>query len=329
MAANAGSLGENSRSLIFPGVYGIQQQIPLWMKFYCYEYSNIALGRTITSNAGMGGGNVQFASGLPIPALSAKEKAQIFLPAPVNFQTNTAHKYEAKDTTAQNLLPNTVGDLVQSLSSQLVNFGVPAGLIKFFSDAFGNINDGLSIVERRVGNLTGFESSLVNNDILDNVFQNTGPSRSYEIKFNLPCLTPQDSSKAAQIIQAFEALSLPTARSVFSIHTTKSFHPPLWIFGIGPIDQRRYDSDWTGSPQLCVLRSVSNKRTAYETNALAALGGGSLLKPVAYTLSLSFVELEPAYRAMTPSKETSLQIINRSTVITTSGQSGIAASAGI
>jgi hypothetical protein len=321
MAANAASLSEKSKSLIYPGVYGIQKKIPLWMKFYCYEFSNTASGRTITQNAGMGGGNITIdeSGNFPIPVIGSKEKAQIFLPAPVNFQTNTSHKYVPEATKAMNLLPNVFGDLLGLLTSNL-----PPNVSNFLADFFKNVDKAINSVENGLGNLTGYESEILN-DFTDAVFKNTGPSRTYDIRFNLPCLTVEDSQKAGQIIRAFEALSLPTARSLFTPALTKSFHPPLWIFGIGPIDQRRFDADWTGSTQLCVLRSVSHKKTAYETNALAALGAAGTLKPVAYSLTLSFIELEPAYRAMNPGGETSLQIINRSTVITTTGVSGVLA----
>lgn len=327
MLANAASLGEKSKALIYPGVYGVQRQIPLWMKFYCYEYVNTASGRAITQNAGLGGGNITLDSAgtVPIPVIGSKEKAQIFLPAPVNFQTNTAHKYVPEGSQALNLLPNMFGDLMTTIGESAVGIGVISPeVLDFFTNIFKKAEAGIVAVENAVGNITGNES-LIENDLMDAVFKNSGPSRTYEVRFNLPCLTVQDSMKAGEIIRAFEALSLPTARSLFSAVTTKSFHPPLWIFGIGPIDQRRFDSDWSGSPQLCVLRSVSHKKTAYETNALAALGGNNRLKPVAYTLSLSFIELEPAYRAMTPGQESSIQIINRSSVISTTGISGVLA----
>lgn len=330
MLANAGSLGEKSRAMIYPGVYSIQKQIPLWMKFYCYEFSSNAIGRTVTQNAGMGGGNLSFdASGfVPIPVIGSKEKAQIFLPAPVNFQSNTSHKYVPEATRAGSVLPGGIISMGEALTAMLARFGfVGVDVLKFFTDAFKNVEAGIAGIENLIGNVTGFES-LIDNDNMDATFKNTGPSRSFEIRFNLPCLTVEDSSKAGEIVRAFEALSLPTARGIGSLITTKSFHPPVWVFGIGPIDQRKFDFDWTGSPQLCVLRSVSHKKTAYETNALAALGGGSKLKPVAYTLTLSFIELEPAYRAMTPGSQSSLQIINRSTVMTTTGMSGVSAKPG-
>ena len=181
----------------------------------------------------------------------------------------------------------------------------------------------LGVAEEAVANTTGFQSELSGLEYKDATFMDIGPSRTYEIRFNLPCLTVADSQKAGQIIRAFEALSLPTARSILTLTTTKAFHPPLWIFGIGPISQRRYDADWTGMPQLSVLRAVSHKKTAFETNALAALGLENILKPVCYTLTLSFIELEPAFRATAAKNPTSFQIVNRSTIIANTGMSGV------
>jgi hypothetical protein len=322
MAANVASLSESPKALIYPSAGNVQSDIPLWMKFYCYEYTNTALGRVIAQNVSNGGANVSLDAGaigfantiIPIPGLSSKEKAQIFLPAPVNFQTNTAHRYEPAATSQTHLLPNYFSALFNALPDSIKN-NIP-NLSDYLDEFIGTI-------EKTVGDLTGFESELKGLEYKDSTFMDGGPSRTYEVRFNLPCLTVADSQKAGQIIRAFEALSLPTARSFLSLTTTKAFHPPLWIFGIGPINQRKYDADWTGMPQISVLRAVSHKKTAFETNALAALGLGNILKPVCYTLSLSFIELEPAFRATAPGKETSLQIINRSTVISTTGMSGV------
>ncbi|WP_248785789.1 hypothetical protein, partial [Escherichia coli] len=88
-------------------------------------------------------------------------------------------------------------------------------VLDFFTNIFKKAEAGIVAVENAVGNITGNES-LIENDLMDAVFKNSGPSRTYEVRFNLPCLTVQDSMKAGEIIRAFEALSLPTARSLFS-----------------------------------------------------------------------------------------------------------------
>jgi len=308
-AANILSLGEQSKKLIFPAQDDIRKKIPLWMKFYCYEYSSTAFGRVASQNAAGGGGEIG------IPGLRSIEKASIFLPAPVNFQTNTAHKYAPEATSALNLFQNYIGDMVVGLLD----------MVGLNAEEMTNITRNVvSSFENAFGNASGFASELKDVDTNDAMFSSNGPSRSFDIRINLPCITEADSQAAAQVIRAFEALSLPTIRSIpgGGIPLTQSFHPPLWIFGIGPIDQRKYDQDWSGSPQISVLRAVSHKKTAFETNALAAIGHNTLLKPVAYTLSLSFLEIEPAFRSTSINLgETSTTIINRSTAMLTGGVS--------
>lgn len=312
--ANIASLNENSKSLIYPAG-NIASQIPLWMKFYCYEYNNTVFGRVAAQSAAAGGDGSQVAA---IPGFKSKEKAQIFLPAPVNFQTNTAHTYTGKDI-MPTLIPNFFTKMVTNIP----------GIGPVVAQGGEAIDTFLRGLETTLSGIEGFQSGLEGGGgiIRDNYYSSEGPSRSYEIKFNLPCLTVEDSKKAAQIVSAFEALSLPTSRGILSVATSKIFHPPMWVFGIGPLTQRRYDTSWSGMPQLSVLRSVSHKKTAVETNALAALGLPGNLKPVCYSLSLSFVELEPSFRATTPTNPTSSNIINRSTVLTTTGSSGVSISA--
>jgi hypothetical protein len=306
--ANVFSLSESSKKLIFPAEDDIRKRIPLWIKFYCYEYTNTAFGRASAQNVAAGGGD------LGIMGLRSVEKASIFLPAPVNFQTNTSHKYAPEATNAPNLFQNYLGDFISEIVDLL---GLPVAEVASGMEAT------ISFFEGVFGNATGFESGI-HIDTNDAMYVNSGPCRSFEIRMNLPCLTEKDSQAAAAIIRAFEALSLPTANSVpLGLNFTKAYHPPLWVFGVGPIDQRKYDQDWTGSPQICVLRTVIHKKTAFETNALAALGHNTLLKPVAYTLTLNFLELEPAYRAQNFFGETSTTILNRSSVMLTTGVSGV------
>lgn len=302
--ANTSSLSETSKKLIFPAQDNIRSKIPLWMKFYCYEYSSTAFGRVSSQNSAGGGGDLGF------PGLRSIEKASIFLPAPVNFQTNTSHKYIPEETSAPNLFQTYINNVL----SLIPGFEATATKIALIAEQLDNA----------FGAASGFSSRLEDLDTKDAMFSTIGPSRSYEIRMNLPCLTEQDSKAASAIIRAFEALSLPSIRSTGGLNFTKSYHPPLWVFGIGPIDQRKFDQDWSGQPQISVLRAVSHKKTAFETNALAALGHNTVLKPVAYTLSLSFLELEPAFRATKPFGETSTVIINRSTAMLTTGMSGVA-----
>jgi hypothetical protein len=276
------------------------------MKFYCYEYSSTVLGR-----AGM----KKSSNGAPsaIPGLMAREKAQIFLPAPVNFQTQTLHTYVPIQSDAQNVIPddNILFGAVGSIVNNFID-------LESLKDRFVKAQRALDNLTKKYGNVTGFASDM-SFDILDAVYVGNGPSRSYEIRMTLPCFTTADSKAAGEIIRAFEALSLPTARGLGTSYLSKSFHPPLWIFGIGPGDEYKFDPEWSGQPQVCVLKGVAHKKTAFETNSLAAVGNGTDLKPVAYSLTLSFQELEPAFRFTTPGAQTSTQITNRSGILMTTG----------
>ena len=274
------------------------------MKFYCYEYSNTAVGRAMAYNRSGGGGSNLITAITGI----TKEKAQIHVPAPVNFETTTSHNYQSQPTSQLNTFSNfTVPGFLMDM--------VPDGVKSKLQNANGGLEQLRAFLDSISANLTGFASDLPR-DSTDAMFVSSGPSRIFEIKFNLPCLSEGDSKAAGEIVRAFEALSLPTARAGSSLTTMRYFHPPLWVFGIGPIDSYKFDPDWTGSPQICVLRAVKHRKTAFETNSLAALGHNGLLKPVAYTLTLQFQELEPAFRASNIGGETSIQITNRSGIRT-------------
>jgi len=306
---NKFSLLENNKRLVYPIEESVRQAIPLWMKFYCYEYSNTVLGRAGMKKSSNGDGSA-------IPGLMAKEKAQIFLPAPVNFQTQTLHNYVPGQTDARNVIPDNflVSAANNGLDLLLDYLGIDKdkGLARLarIREIQKNLEKNLSI--------SGFASDM-SFDTLDAIYVGNGPSRSYEIRMTLPCFTTADSKAAGAIIRAFEALSLPTARGLGFTVLSKSYHPPLWIFGIGPGDEYKFDPEWSGQPQVCVLKGVAHKKTAFETNSLAAVGSGTDLKPVAYSLTLSFQELEPAFRFTTPGSETSTQITNRSGILMTTG----------
>jgi len=303
---NIQSVLEKNKRLVYPIEESVRNAIPLWMKFYCYEYSNTVLGRAGMKKSSNGDGS-------SIPGLRAKEKAQIFLPAPVNFQTQTLHTYVPGPSDAQNVIPDD-NMLVKTATSILGNFID----LQAITERFTKLIEKYDNATKKFGNVTGFASDMPF-DILDAVYVGNGPSRSYEIRMTLPCFTTADSKAAGAIIRAFEALSLPTARGLGTHFLSKSFHPPLWIFGIGPGDEYKFDPEWSGQPQVCVLKGVAHKKTAFETNSLAAVGNGTDLKPVAYSLTLSFQELEPAFRFTTPASETSTQITNRSGILMTTG----------
>ena len=306
---NIASVAENNKRLVYPIEESVRQAIPLWMKFYCYEYSNTVIGRAGMKKSSNGDGSA-------ILGLMSKEKAQIFLPAPVNFQTQTLHTYVPGPTDAQNVVPDNyvTTQIKTALDALAERLGVDTAKL---GEIFIKLQQGIKGVVKGM-NVSGFASD-VTFDIHDAVYVGNGPSRSYEIRMTLPCFTTADSKAAGAIIRAFEALSLPTALAFGTSYLSKSFHPPLWIFGIGPGDEYKFDPEWSGQPQVCVLKGVAHKKTAFETNSLAAVGSGTDLKPVAYSLTLSFQELEPAFRFTSPGAETSTQITNRSGILMTTG----------
>ena len=168
----------------------------------------------------------------------------------------------------------------------------------------------------------------------DLVYRGGGSSRNFEIRLYLPCANLEDSLAAGKICRAFEALSLPTAIGLISARSIAYYHPPLWYFGIGPADSLQIDKDWSGSPQISVLTMTKIRKQALDTNTIAAhsnkkSGDSTQFKPVAYSLTLQFRELESAVRVIALAtvangqpalSETSLDITNRSGVISGKGQ---------
>jgi hypothetical protein len=306
-SSNTTSVLESSTRLVFPVEDSVRSKIPLWLKFYCYEYSNTAAGRAIAYSRSAGGSNILGMT---------NEKAQILVPAPVNFETSTAHNYVSEATSAVNLFSPFVGNLIDAAGNALFpELAEDLGKMK------RGVQETFDIIDTAIGNISGNLSSIGPPDISDTMYQATGASRTFEIRLVLQCLSERDSKTAGNIVRAFEALSLPTARSsTLSLASTKSYHPPLWVFGIGPADSLKFDPDWTGHPQICVLRTVKNRKAPIETNAIAAIGYGGLLKPVAYSITLVFQELEPAFRVTNPGLGgVGTQITNRSGVMVGGG----------
>lgn len=299
--ANAMSMTESSSKIVFPAEEELRGKIPLWMKFYCYEYSSSTLGRAGAYNRSGGGKSV---------IGTVKELAQIFVPAPVNFMSQTTHNYNNAPTTSLTALPPGIMEVLEGGAKMI------PGSEKIM-EAVDGVLQLYGVFEKMIGDYGGFSQEIAP-ETLDTTYTPSGASRSFEVRMNLPCLSERDSMAAGMVIRAFEALSLPTIRSAFG-YSTKYYAPPVWVFGIGPGDSFKFDPDWTGFPQVSVLRSISHKKTAFETNSLAALGHQGLLKPVAYTLSLVFQELEPAFRQTNPAGGVGLNIINRSTAIVTTG----------
>lgn len=304
---NVTSLQESTGSFVFPNDPELVDSIPLWMKFYCFEYSNNALSRTAAYLRSQNIANVPGLSNL---------KAQIYVPAPTAYESLTSLQYNRSNTTAGNALPGILNKVI-SLAKNSQN-----PFIKTIVDSIGQIADDADQTSALLGTLAGGAFGYGQDiplDLNDLTFVGTGSYRSFDIRLYLPCLSVDDSIKAGKIIRSFEALALPTATSIGGIFATRYYHPPLWTFGIGPVDSMKFDPDWTGYPQLCILQSIKVRKTAVDANSVSAHYQSSSFKPVAYTISLIFRELEPAIRVVGLGEEVGTTITNRSGAIIGTG----------
>jgi hypothetical protein len=306
-SANVPSMAEGKKIFIFPNEQNVVTSIPLWMKFFCYDYNASAAGRASAYNRSQ---NV-----VSIPGMT-NLKSLICVPAPAHFVSSTQHTYKPEekiyedDIVSMGISATKTAITIADFALMLAN---PTYLFSRIGLELGKYaaNKGLE--------LAGY-NQLIQSDFTDQVYKSGGQVRSYEISLYMPCLSIEDSRKAGEIIRAFEALSLPTATSLLDAKSTFFYHPPLWIFGIGPLDSYKFDPDWSGYPQISVLKAVKSKKIALDVNSLSALSNGlGVFKPIAYTLTLIFQELEPAVRVTGLGTELSTFITNRSGVITSGG----------
>jgi hypothetical protein len=319
---NPTSLSEGTSTIIFPNEQNVVDSIPLWMKFFCYEYSSSSIGRAASYARSQG-------SAATIATVGSNLKQIIAVPAPANFVSTTSNAYTTETSRALSGTDQAIA-LVQGASKSVLG-----GILDKFGlgGVFGSKSDkaitraaGILKGVRLAGNILGY-NQLIETDYTDQVYKPGGQIRQFDVNLYLPCLSQADSEKAGNIIRAFEALSLPTVISAAASKLTFFFHPPLWIFGVGALDSYKFDSDWSGTPQLSVLKIVKSKRIAIDTTSIGAISeGNGYFKPMAYTVTLVFQELEPAIRITAAAGgQTSLQISNRSGAVVTTGSQNTAA----
>ena len=278
---------EQTRNIVFPSPGRVRDEIPLWMKFYCYEYNSTAVGRVSIKSRSHGGFSVPMLTNL---------KAAIMVPAPTNFEASTNPKYSLGTPNNFSVFPTLFGyGVVGNIAAEAT--GKAAALL-------------INRVNALIPDQLGYNGDIDKKDTNDLIFKGGGPSRQYEIRLYLPCLNYADSVAAGTIARSFEALSLPTSSGF--LKEVMMYHPPLWIFGIGSADSIQIDQDWSGSPQISVLTQVKVRKQALETNALSAYTSNLSFKPVAYSLTLIFREIEPAVRQINATGETGIEITNRS-----------------
>jgi hypothetical protein len=305
-SGNIASIAEGKKIYIFPNEQNVVSAIPLWMKFFCYDYNASAAGRASAYNRSQ---NL-----VSIPAMT-NLKSLICVPAPAQFVSTTQHTYKPEEKIYED-------DIVSMGVSATKGLMTAADIALMFNPKYlvARIAMETAKYAANKGLELGGYNQIIQSDFTDQVYKPGGQVRSYEISLYMPCLSVEDSRKAGEIIRAFEALSLPTALSLLDAKSTFFYHPPLWIFGIGPLDAYKFDPDWSGYPQISVLKAVKSKKIAIDANSLSALSDGlGVFKPIAYTLTLIFQELEPAVRVTGAGTELSTLITNRSGVITSGG----------
>ena len=290
---NLTSLAEAEDTLIFPASSSIQKEIPLYLKMTCVEYSVAPLARRggLATDSTGGIGNA---------------KAYIYVPVPSKLVTQTAMRYKQEENeliVQEGSEQKGFEDLIQRRSETLVGNAIqpllPA-IAKPYANAIG----------KRIARSV---SSMIDTDFTETILQ-SGSKRSFTISMYLPCLNLEDSLAAAKISRALEALALPTMDAVSFLGgyagIQMHFHPPMWFFGIGRLQGTRTDVDWTSQPQASVLTNVAVTRTAIDAPSFTALDGN--IKPVAYSITLQFQEIETAFRIPSTGGPTSYKITNRS-----------------
>lgn len=306
--ADPRTLLESTANFIFPNTPEIQDKIPLWMRFYVYAYPSSA-GNRFAAQQRVAGAEDILGSGLSVLSTPlTKQLANIVLPAQISFISTTGLPYQNKKTVAENFLPTLFGlGTALNLKNSVVS-GIAKQLARIAQD-FAATQFGF-----------GEPVDISGNMMQDLTFVGGGSYRQFSISIYLPCFYENDSRKAAEITKAFEAYCLPTATSAGSASSTKFYHPPVWVMGTSTsLDSMAFDSDWCGYPQLSVLTTVKTKRVPLETSTLSGIGPD--IKPMVYTISLVFQELEPALRVVSPgipgvlSRPAGTRITNRSSTI--------------
>jgi len=271
---------------IYPATPELQQKVPLWLKFFCYEYSSNSLYRS----------NALASSGIPpagLPMLGS-----VMIPAPTEFSTYANASYA---TAINSPKTKTKADPRQTLSNMASSVGNLFGArMDANEDGLLDMIEGIAM---KFNNGPFGLGNLVNMDMSDTTFQGMN-KRMYQFKILLASITEQDAAVASQISEFFQAFQLPTA--VPGVFSKIVRHPSLWYFGIGPGNNPNFDSDWCGQPQFSLLNNCTVNKAGFKN--MFAVSDGGRLKPLAQSISLSFVELEPVLSAAF-----STTIVSRST----------------
>lgn len=282
--------------LVYPHSPDIQRTIPLWMKFYCYEYSAnyIARARNVMGSGGdsaAGQGNQETTGS---STMGGTLLGSVYVPAPpeLSIYTDAAYNTRVND-------PSTMTQ------------AHPANTLGF--NPLAPIEEGIEYVSEI------FAGGVIDLDLSDATFQGVN-KRVYTFKIMMPAWTAKDAEAASDICSFFQSYQLPTVATpvLESLgFATKAHHPAMWIFGVGKGDNHGIDTDWLGDCQLSVMDGLNINKTAFKNNYGISAPGGNI-KPLSQSVTLSFVELEPAFRSTSRSvgRNGIPKVISRSTAWT-------------
>jgi hypothetical protein len=244
---------------IYPQNPKLQSEIPLWLKFRCFEYQGF-IGRQTGTFAGV----------LPTPP---NQLGLIYVPAPQELVSGVQNNYKE------------IG--VKDIFNAVVS---PLSMAPLIGKKIKAVADFVQAVTTSAVTLSSYFGGISPPDFNDNIFAGSS-KRVYSFNLVFPCLTDEDSFAAFAVGRSFEALSAPYASRVPFIFK----HPPMWLFGVGPGTGPAIDFTWLTDPQLSVLTNVAVNRSAPDKGSYAVLTQYGL-KPSVTTVSLQFVEIEPVYR---------------------------------
>jgi hypothetical protein len=165
--SNVASLQESTGTFVFPNDGELVSSIPLWMKFYCFEYSNTALNRVASYLRSQNLANVPGLSNL---------KAQIYVPAPTAYESLTSLQYNRSVTTAGNALPGLLNKLADMAKTSTNPF------IKAVVDGVSQIADDAEQTAKLLGTIAGGGFGYGQDiplDLNDLQFVGAGSYRSY------------------------------------------------------------------------------------------------------------------------------------------------------
>ena len=274
-------------SIVFPSSRLLNSNIPttscLMMKFACTPWKNM---RDPTKSAVNSSVATDVCSGMsPLNAV-------IMIPAPKQMQSMTKIKY-VDDTNALQGLINTASQIGSVVTDLIIS----------------TYNPFLGASSMLAGKAREISTGRRDLDTTDAMFSNA-EKRSYNITFTLVATSDDEAKEIANIVNVFQALSLPNKQNSWSLniatpYQAKAYPPPLWKFGIGLGINPFIDPTWLGQTSFCVLHSVIVNTTTGGSPYM--MEGG---KPLMTTVNLMFTDYEPAYRM-----GDSYTIVPRSTTI--------------